>query len=339
MLTRGPRVSTEVDGEPLYDIIAECPRCHVCAPFGIQVSADVQSGFQGGKFNCVSCDACVLLPDYDLSGDPKPATLDAVRAEAEWMRLMVQSRQYNEFYFLLNLVGGSDTERSLSYLAEVNRLTLTLLSPKPGETSAVVAEHETVLLLQANFEAKAFYATWRNFVNLLIGGIVRPQPWRKDRDEVQVRKRDEAVTFSTSRIIQNLADDLEKVGFVWLATEIRHTHLGIASTIRNALAHATIMFPSHASGGAWVFGEYERDSKGAIKNVEHLMGQACFIAFFKRFMGLRIAASRAFDKFKAELKTAEFDFAAPNQMAPAETIHGHFGRDGLRFKAPSTPPW
>jgi hypothetical protein len=188
-----------------------------------------------------------------------------------------------------------------------------------------------------NLEAKAFYAALRNFVSPLVGRQARPEPWLEAAGER--RGRGDRVQLSTARIIDNLVADMAAAGFGELSDELGHTHRGLGSTIRNAVAHATVLFPGPKTHGQWVFGNYFANAGGYLEVRETAISPAEFTAFVGRFFTFRFAFMGTFEAHREALRPLTFEFKAENQMRPGELLDCHFDRGRLSLMSKGTPVW
>ncbi len=227
----------------------------------------------------------------------------------------------------------------MDFMIEVNRLTSEVVFARTtAHPPKSILAHEMLFVLQANLEAKAFYAVWRNFISPLVNRPVKPEPWTGD-DEIRISTKTGRVDLKTGGIIKGIVRDLRIANFDWLAREFEHTHSGIGAHIRNSVAHATFLCPSDKNGPAWVFAEYVCDATGAVRVREHLLSHGDFTQFMRRFLTFRSAAASAYD---ARLKTASEsteEFVAENQMNKGEMLQCRLEKGTVRVTSQGTPFW
>ncbi len=264
--------------------------------------------------------------------------MDRNQLHAEFKTLLDAARNKSQLYYLLTMVGVSGRGRSLDFMAEINRMTTALLFDRLRKSPPeAVNAHEGLFLVQSHLESKAFYATLRNFVSILVGRKFHPHPW--DEQLGERRGKLNKVQVSTGKIIANLVADLKLAGFAGLAADFETTHTGLGAVIRNATAHATFLLPTPATGHRWIFGNYMANSAGDLQIAENAVDDSDFQAFVRQFFEVRFAFLDAFTNHRTALDNMSFDFAAENQMKPGEILQCHFESNAVSVKFKGTPFW
>lgn len=259
-------------------------------------------------------------------------------AQQDFGRLHDTARAKNQFYYLFNLFGWVGVQRTTNFMVQVNQMTNALLLDRVRAVPPQgVPPHEALFLLQTNLEAKAFYASLRNFVSPLVGRHAKPEPWTELHGERAGKGA--KLRLATSKIVDNLVDDLRNVGFDALAGEFDATHRGLGGIIRNAAAHATFLIPSPETGGSWIFGNYVANAKGFIQVEDHTVSPEEFRRFLIRLFDLRLAFMQVLDDRRLALREQTFDFSFENQMKPSEVLQCTFDKGTLKFVFQGTHVW
>lgn len=259
----------------------------------------------------------------------------ATHTQLEFERLFTECSNRNMLYFLYTLFAWSATDRTYDFISEVNKYTEdTIYSITRGAAAArPIDVHDALFAIQLNLEAKAFYAVLRNFVSILTGRHVRPEPWERE----EIRKK--PPSLSTTVIIRNIVNDLKDASFPDIANEFNDSHTGLASIIRNAVAHATFLTPNWESRQDWIFSTYKLTASGCLELCDHVVTNAEFTALLRRLLQFRLDFMRAIQAKKTEYRPQTFNFQAKKQMKPDEVLDCSFDRGCIRFTHRGTHIW
>jgi hypothetical protein len=258
------------------------------------------------------------------------------RVRGQFDRMLARGEACNKLYYLLNLFGTGSTRWSNMFLAQVNAITEALVLRRAVATPPdVIPAGDAVFALQMNLEAKAFYAILRNCVALSFGGLFKPDPWFPD--EIVCRKT--SVTLSTTAIIRNLTKELRDAGFRFLANEFERTHAKEVAHLRNAVAHATFVFPSKETRERWVLGNYAKTHTRHVGIQPTYLTHREFRDIFRRFFAFRLQFYACYNERRERYLPQQFDFQASNQMKVGEMLSCRFERGDLRVTYRGTPLW
>ena len=302
-------------------------------------SGDAAFRVQGVTVPCSSCSGIIHVPDLAFAGNFSIPALNEVAVEKELRDLLSACESKNLLYFLVTLIGGLDQKQSLAFTIQVNDMTTALLTRKRNGEDVPLEPHDLLFLLQSNLESKAFYSTWRNFVSILSGRRVAPQPWDSSKNEFSSRRKDGKILLSTRRIVENLHSDLQKLGYSSLAKEFLHTHDGLGALLRNSAAHAAFLCPCDQTGGFWLFGEYRQNDSGGLSVEEHLLSHADLTEYFRRFMKLRLLMDRVLASTRNAFDGKSFSFEADHQLNPGTRLRCSYDGRSVKIASPNGPLW
>lgn len=299
---------------------------------------------QGTQVPCgnTRCNSIIHIPDTYIGKELQEVQLDSSTVEKEFESLLEAAESKNRLYYLLALLGAeTDHTRLVDFIVSINMMTSECMSTKRNsDSSPYLAPHETLFLFQSHLESKAYYAVWRNFLNIILGRRFHPSPWDAKRNDYLVKKQSSnLVQFNTKSILDNMAKDLQLAGFPTLATEFKHTHAGLGLIIRNATAHATIQFPSETNGRSWVFGDFYQNPQGGISLRRHVVPHYYLERYIKRFFIFRFASNKAFSDKSNEARSTKEHFQSPNQSNPQEIVDCWLENGQLRISGIKSGLW
>ncbi len=263
--------------------------------------------------------------------------------------LLQAAESKNPLYYHLNLrnlwglvgpLASRPTACSMDFNAEINRLTQAVLLD-PVRRGEAILPHVVLLAFQVNMESKAFYATVRNFANIIREERVAAEPWIDS--EVNTRHGG----LLTGRIIERVGFEIRDAGFVQLADEYAAAHGKKARTVRNATGHGNFRLPAPDTSRQWVFGEYTGTPPHVSMTTTRMTHQE-FEALCRQFFAFRVGFWQAMEPAIAKAKTATCSFRAVNQMKPdeqcrddeePEQLDCHLENGDLCVKYRGTPLW
>ena len=162
---------------------------------------------------------------------------------------------------------------------------------KCAELEQTLQPHEAVFVFQQCYESVPLLAFFRQMTDAANGDDFVPHPWRKDHQEVQVRKTG-AIMLAKGVIARRIATDLKQLGLKPLATALEQIYSEWPSHVRNAIAHATYSEPTQI-GEPWIFSSLQAGEPLGYQTVDFTLSDKEVEDLCSAVVQLRIASSLA----------------------------------------------